>query len=97
MGKQHSNNGLSCSFCHKSQREVDKIIAGPNVYICSECIRLCLDIIRENGSSKPVSWGHASVPVPHQIKAYLDQYVVGQEDAKRRISVAVYNLSLIHI
>lgn len=91
MGKQHSNNGLSCSFCHKSQREVDKIIAGPNVYICSECIRLCLDIIRENGTSKPVSWGHASVPVPHQIKAYLDQYVVGQEDAKRRISVAVYN------
>ena len=91
MGKQHSNNGLSCSFCHKSQREVDKIIAGPNVYICSECIRLCLDIIRENGSSKPVSWGHAGVPVPHQIKAYLDQYVVGQEDAKRRISVAVYN------
>ena len=91
MGKQNSNNGLSCSFCHKSQREVDKIIAGPNVYICSECIRLCLDIIRENGPAKPVSWGHAGVPVPHQIKGYLDQYVVGQEDAKRRISVAVYN------
>ncbi|MBX2803596.1 MAG: ATP-dependent Clp protease ATP-binding subunit ClpX [Myxococcales bacterium] len=91
MGKYSNPSGLSCSFCHKSQREVDKIIAGPNVYICSECIRLCLDIIRENTQQKPVSWGHSGVPAPAKIKTYLDQYVVGQEDAKRKISVAVYN------
>ena len=91
MGKYSNPSGLSCSFCHKPQREVDKIIAGPNVYICSECIRLCLDIIRENTQQKPVSWGHASVPAPAKIKAFLDQYVVGQESAKRKISVAVYN------
>jgi ATP-dependent Clp protease ATP-binding subunit ClpX len=91
MGKYSNPSGLSCSFCHKSQREVDKIIAGPNVYICSECIRLCLDIIRENTQQKPVAWGHSGVPAPQKIKAYLDQYVVGQEIAKRKIAVAVYN------
>ncbi len=91
MGKYSNPSGLSCSFCHKPQREVDKIIAGPNVYICSECIRLCLDIIRENTRTKPVSWGHTGVPVPEKIKAYLDQYVVGQNQAKRKLSVAVYN------
>jgi ATP-dependent Clp protease ATP-binding subunit ClpX len=91
MGKYSNPTGLSCSFCHKSQREVDKIIAGPNVYICSECIRLCLDIIRENTQQKPVSWGHSGVPAPAKIKTYLDQYVVGQDLAKRKIAVAVYN------
>ena len=91
MGKYNTPSGLSCSFCHKSQREVDKIIAGPNVYICSECIRLCLDIIRENTQQKPVSWGSNGVPSPAKIKAYLDQYVVGQDQAKRKIAVAVYN------
>ncbi len=91
MGKYSNPSGLSCSFCHKSQREVDKIIAGPNVYICSECIRLCLDIIRENTQQKPVSWGNNGVPSPAKIKTYLDQYVVGQDQAKRKIAVAVYN------
>jgi ATP-dependent Clp protease ATP-binding subunit ClpX len=91
MAKFHTPSGLTCSFCHKSQREVDKIIAGPNVYICSECIRLCLDIIREAGPSRPVHWGQEGVPSPHDIKVYLDQYIIGQEDAKRRIAVAVYN------
>jgi ATP-dependent Clp protease ATP-binding subunit ClpX len=91
MGKYSNPNGLSCSFCHKPQREVAKIIAGPNVYICSECIRLCLDIIRENSQQKPISWGHSGVPAPVKIKSYLDRYVVGQESAKRKISVAVYN------
>ncbi|MCB9668169.1 MAG: ATP-dependent Clp protease ATP-binding subunit ClpX [Alphaproteobacteria bacterium] len=92
MGKYSNPSGLSCSFCHKPQREVDKIIAGPNVYICSECIRLCLDIIRENsGRQKPVSWGQSGVPVPAKIKTYLDQYVVGQDAAKRKLAVAVYN------
>ena len=91
MGKYSNPSGLSCSFCHKPQREVDKIVAGPNVYICSECIRLCLDIIRENSHQKPVSWGHSGVPAPAKIKAYLDQYVVGQDPAKRKLAVAVYN------
>ncbi len=91
MGKYSNPGGLSCSFCHKPQREVDKIIAGPNVYICSDCIKLCLDIIRENGQHKPIAWGHQKIPPPARIKSFLDQYVVGQEQAKRQISVAVYN------
>jgi len=91
MPKYSNPPGLACSFCHKPQREVDKIIAGPNVYICSECIRLCLDIIRENAQPKPISWGHQKIPPPAKIKSFLDQYVVGQDQAKRKISVAVYN------
>ncbi len=91
MPKYSNPSGLACSFCHKPQREVDKIIAGPNVYICSECIRLCLDIIRENSQPKPISWGQQRVPPPARIKAFLDQYVIGQDQAKRKIAVAVYN------
>ena len=91
MPKYPNPSGLACSFCHKPQREVDKIIAGPNVYICSECIKLCLDIIRENAQPKPIAWGQQKVPPPAKIKAFLDQYVVGQDSAKRKISVAVYN------
>ncbi|MCB9793251.1 MAG: ATP-dependent Clp protease ATP-binding subunit ClpX [Alphaproteobacteria bacterium] len=91
MPKYSNPGGLSCSFCHKPQREVDKIIAGPNVYICSECIRLCLDIIRENSQQKPIAWGHNKLPPPSKIKAFLDQYVIGQDQAKRQIAVAVYN------
>ena len=91
MPKYSNPPGLACSFCHKPQREVDKIIAGPNVYICSECIRLCLDIIRENAQPKQISWGHQKIPPPAKIKSFLDQYVVGQDQAKRKISVAVYN------
>jgi ATP-dependent Clp protease ATP-binding subunit ClpX len=91
MGKYSNPGGLSCSFCHKSQKDVEKIIAGPNVYICSECIRLCLDIIRENSPQKPASWGQAGVPAPARIKGFLDQYVVGQDQAKRKLAVAVYN------
>ena len=91
MPKYSNPSGLACSFCHKPQREVDKIIAGPNVYICSECIKLCLDIIRENAQAKPISWGHQKVPPPSKIKAFLDQYVIGQHLAKRKLAVAVYN------
>jgi ATP-dependent Clp protease ATP-binding subunit ClpX len=91
MAKYSNPGGLSCSFCHKPQREVDKIIAGPNVYICSECIKLCLDIIREDSSQKPIAWGHQKLPPPAKIKSFLDQYVIGQDQAKRQISVAVYN------
>jgi ATP-dependent Clp protease ATP-binding subunit ClpX len=90
MPKYGTASGLSCSFCHKAQREVDKIIAGPNVYICSDCIRLCLDIIRES-QARPPNWAHTGVQSPARIKAFLDQYAVGQDAAKRTIAVAVYN------
>jgi len=86
-----NNSSLTCSFCHKSQKEVDKIIAGPEVYICSECVRLCVDIIQENGEKKELAWGADSLPTPSRIKEYLDQYVIGQDVAKRRLAVAVYN------
>jgi ATP-dependent Clp protease ATP-binding subunit ClpX len=91
MGKYNNPGGLSCSFCHKPQKEVEKIIAGPNVFICSECIHLCMDIIHDKSQQKPVAWGPARIPPPARIKEFLDQYVIGQESAKRRIAVAVYN------
>ena len=90
MPKYTSPGSLSCSFCHKAQRDVEKIIAGPNVYICNECIRLCLDIIRENRSPAG-GIGPMKTPTPARIKAFLDQYVIGQNAAKRKIAVAVYN------
>ena len=84
---------LYCSFCGKSQHEVKKLIAGPSVFICDECIELCNDIIRdevpaEGNAAKP---GKSDLPAPSEIKASLDQYVIGQEVAKRTLSVAVYN------
>ncbi len=91
MPKYTNPAGLSCSFCHKPQRDVEKIIAGPNVYICNECIRLCLDIIRENRSPSATTVGNGKTPSPSRIKAFLDQYVIGQDAAKRKLAVAVYN------
>jgi len=83
---------LCCSFCGKSQREVEKLIAGPTVYICDECIELCNDIIAEEGHKDPAaSTTEKSLPKPSEIKAYLDEYVIGQDRAKRILSVAVYN------
>ena len=84
---------LYCSFCGKSQHEVKKLIAGPSVFICDECIELCNDIIRdevpaEGASAKPAK---SDLPVPSEIKASLDGYVIGQDVAKRTLSVAVYN------
>ena len=87
---------LYCSFCGKNQNEVRKLIAGPSVYICNECIDLCNDIIKEEISEATES-EEESFPVPIEIKASLDEYVIGQEEAKKNLSVAVYNLSLIHI
>jgi len=81
---------LYCSFCGKSQHEVLKLIAGPSVFICNECVDLCNDIIREELSEKPKS-AHSSLPKPQEILAVLDQYVIGQARAKRTLSVAVYN------
>ena len=94
MPKQHRNSSLRCSFCHKGQKDSDKlkIIAGPqNVYICSDCVQLCLQIIREKNGKTSLQWGENSVPPPTQIKAHLDQYIIGQDSAKRKIAVAVYN------
>jgi ATP-dependent Clp protease ATP-binding subunit ClpX len=84
---------LYCSFCGKSQHEVKKLIAGPSVFICDECIELCNDIIRDEAPAE-VAGGKAArseLPVPTEIKAILDQYVIGQEVAKRTLAVAVYN------
>jgi ATP-dependent Clp protease ATP-binding subunit ClpX len=82
---------LSCSFCGKSQKEVRKLIAGPTVYICDECISLCNDIIAEELGNQDSSSGLKELPKPSEILEVLDEYVVGQEYAKRVLSVAVYN------
>src|SRR5215475_147838 len=90
--KPGSEKLLYCSFCRKSQHEVRKLIAGPSVFICDECIELCNDIIREEGQGEPGARGAKSdLPVPHEIRVILDQYVIGQEQAKKILSVAVYN------
>jgi ATP-dependent Clp protease ATP-binding subunit ClpX len=85
-----SKNTLYCSFCGKSQHEVRKLIAGPTVFICDECVELCMDIIREETKTQLVKSGDG-VPSPRDIKAVLDDYVIGQEHAKRVLSVAVHN------
>ena len=85
-----AKNTLYCSFCGKSQHEVRKLIAGPTVFICDECVELCTDIIREEHKSSLVK-SRAGVPTPTEIKGVLDAYVIGQEQAKRVLSVAVHN------
>ncbi len=85
-----SKNTLYCSFCGKSQHEVRKLIAGPTVFICDECVELCMDIIREEHKTSLVK-SKEGVPSPREIKGVLDDYVVGQEHAKRVLSVAVHN------
>jgi ATP-dependent Clp protease ATP-binding subunit ClpX len=83
-------NTLYCSFCGKSQHEVRKLIAGPTVFICDECVELCMDIIREENKTSLVR-SRDGVPTPHEICAVLDDYVIGQPHAKRVLSVAVHN------
>jgi ATP-dependent Clp protease ATP-binding subunit ClpX len=85
------DNGLHCSFCGKGQREVKKLIAGPNVYICDECIQLCNDIIAEEVEKEELLDTGGKVPNPKDIKRILDDYIVGQERAKKTLSVAVHN------
>jgi ATP-dependent Clp protease ATP-binding subunit ClpX len=82
---------LTCSFCGKSQKEVKKLIAGPTVYICDECIGLCNDIIAEEIEKEEQSYSSTSIPKPAQIKKTLDEYVIGQERAKKILAVAVHN------
>ncbi|MBC7458064.1 MAG: ATP-dependent Clp protease ATP-binding subunit ClpX [Bdellovibrionaceae bacterium] len=82
---------LRCSFCGKGQKEVKKLIAGPGVYICDECIDLCMDIIDEEKDKESTVKGAFRVPKPHEIKAFLDDYVIGQLQAKKSIAVAVHN------
>ena len=90
--KGSSEKLLYCSFCGKSQHEVRKLIAGPSVFICDECIELCNDIIRdETQAESPTADGQAGLPAPSEIAQLLDQYVIGQATAKRILAVAVYN------
>lgn len=90
--KMGGNYGtLNCNFCGKSQKEVKKLIAGPGVYICDECIELCNDIIYEDSVKSVSKTAVDNVPKPHEIKLHLDNYVIGQDRAKKIISVAVHN------
>src|ERR1700731_4437826 len=89
-GKHDDGKLLYCSFCGKSQHEVRKLIAGPSVFVCDECVELCNDIIREEIHEAPVE-SDTKLPVPRKIAQFLDDYVIGQDKAKKVLSVAVYN------
>ncbi len=89
-GKGDDGKLLYCSFCGKSQHEVRKLIAGPSVFICDECVELCNDIIREEMQEKSAG-GSSKLPTPHEINDVLNEYVIGQKNAKKVLSVAVYN------
>ncbi len=96
MSDDKNNTGdngklLYCSFCGKSQHEVRKLIAGPSVFVCDECVELCNDIIREEVQEQAGASGSSKLPTPHEINDILDEYVIGQERAKKVLSVAVYN------
>lgn len=90
-GSDDGGKLLYCSFCGKSQHEVRKLIAGPSVFICDECVDLCNDIIREEVQESASEDGEEKLPVPEEINAILDEYVIGQQRAKKVLSVAVYN------
>jgi ATP-dependent Clp protease ATP-binding subunit ClpX len=91
MKKRDDNANLSCSFCGKSQKEVKKLIAGPTVYICDECIELCNDIIAEEYGQDESGQAPTRILKPKELKAALDEYVIGQDAAKKILSVAVHN------
>ena len=88
---ENKDKQLFCSFCGKNQSEVKKLIAGPSVYICDECVSLCNDIIKEDLSEKDSEESEKKLPIPVEIKSILDEYVIGQDQAKKILSVAVYN------
>ncbi len=87
--KENGDEALRCSFCNKSQREVKKLIAGPTVFICDECVDICLDIIAEDRMLEQQQ--ETDLPKPKEIKAFLEDYVIGQQQAKKKLAVAVYN------
>ncbi len=89
MALRRSEEILRCSFCGKSQNEVKKLIAGPSVYICNECIDICNEIINDDEQAEAATI-RTTLPKPHEIKAFLDEYVIGQDESKKRLSVAVY-------
>jgi len=90
MSEKDNKNILYCSFCGKSQHEVRKLIAGPTVFICDECVELCMDIIKEENKDSFVK-GEEGVPTPQEICKVLDDYVIGQTYSKEVLSVAVHN------
>jgi ATP-dependent Clp protease ATP-binding subunit ClpX len=90
MKKNNGDEALRCSFCNKSQNDVRKLIAGPTVFICDECVRVCNDIIEDDQTVEAEGKIHP-LPKPHEVKAYLDEYVIGQEKTKKKLAVAVYN------
>jgi ATP-dependent Clp protease ATP-binding subunit ClpX len=91
MAKRDSEIVLHCSFCKKSQNEVKKLVAGPSVYVCNECIKLCNRILEEDRESVITKTEAIKLPTPHAIKEFLDQYAVGQNEAKKILAVSVYN------
>jgi len=90
MNKKNEKDSLFCSFCGKSQKEVKKLIAGPTVFVCDECVELCMDIIKEDTKNNKIKIKQ-DIPKPREINSILNDYVIGQEDAKKTLSVAVYN------
>ena len=90
MNKKNDKDSLFCSFCGKSQKEVKKLIAGPTVFVCDECVELCMDIIKEDTKNSKTKI-KKDIPKPSEINKFLDDYVIGQDHAKKTLSVAVYN------
>ena len=90
MNKKNDKDSLFCSFCGKNQKEVKKLIAGPTVFVCDECVELCMDIIKEDNKNNKFKI-KKDIPKPSEINKFLNEYVIGQKDAKKILSVAVYN------
>jgi len=90
MNKKNDKDSLFCSFCGKSQKEVKKLIAGPTVFVCDECVELCMDIIKEDSKNSKTKI-KKDIPRPSEINYFLNDYVIGQDNAKKTLSVAVYN------
>ena len=91
MAKTEERGKFRCSFCGKTQDQVRKLIAGPNVYICDECVDICAEIVEEEFETDEYEDDKINLLKPEEIKEFLDQYVIGQEEAKKVLSVAVYN------